>query len=200
MDYIDFLELAECSIQELIHVGNGSFETYREGVETFKSEHPDIIEQYGLTDSELFVMFMMLIKNFDEIQQCASSGKGTLFTQECVRQYDSFLSKIPVSINSTYYRLEKYYNVGYFDRMRKTGQNFVCQHYLTVSSSSSIFKKMGDGVKLYINKRLIGNSKAHDVFKIYNQTGENQINFERGTKFQIDSVDKKNNTVILTEL
>lgn len=200
MEYGAFLELARSSIQECIYVGNGSFETYRENVETFKSEHPDIIKQYGLTESELFVMFMMLIKNFGEIQQCASSGRGTLFTQECVRQYDSFLSKIPVTTNSTFYRLERYYNVGDFDKIRKTGKNFVCQHYLTVSSSSSIFKKMGDGVKLYINKRLIGNSKAHDVFKIYNQTGENQINFERGTKFQIDSVDKKNNTVILTEL
>lgn len=201
IDYNDFLDSAKCSIQERIHVGNGSFETYRENVETFKSEHPDIMEQYGLTESELFVMFMMLIKNYDEIQQqFFPLGISSQFAKECMFQYDSFLSKIPVSTNLTHYRLERYYKISDFERMRKAGQNFVCHHYLTASISISIFKIMGDGVKLYINKRLIGNSKAHDVFKIYNQTGENQINFERGTKFQIDSVDKKNNTVILTEL
>lgn len=100
MEYSDFLELARSSIQESIYGGNDSFGSYRENVETFKTEHPDIIEQYELTESELFVMFMMLIKNYDEIQQCASSGKGTLFVQECVRQYDSFLSKVPVSESS----------------------------------------------------------------------------------------------------
>ena len=84
MEYSAFLELARSSIQGSIYVGNGSYDTYRENVETFKTEHPDIIEQYGLTESELFVMFMMLIKNYDEIQQCASSGNGTQFAKECV--------------------------------------------------------------------------------------------------------------------
>ena len=63
MVYNDFLKLAKSSIQERIYVGEGSFETYRENVETFKTEHPDIIDQNELTESELFVMFMMLIKN-----------------------------------------------------------------------------------------------------------------------------------------
>ena len=46
MEYRDFLELAMGSIKERIHVGNGSFDTYREDVEMFKSDHPDIIDQY----------------------------------------------------------------------------------------------------------------------------------------------------------
>ena len=63
MVYNDFLKLAKSSIQERIYVGEGSLETYRENVETFKTEHPDIIDQNELTESELFVMFMMLTKN-----------------------------------------------------------------------------------------------------------------------------------------
>ena len=202
MDYIDFLELAECSIQERIHVGNGSFETYRVDVETFKSEHPDIIEQYGLTESELFVMFMMLIKNYDEIQQqFFPLGISSQFAKECMFQYDSFLSKIPVSTNLTHYRLERYYKISDFERMRKAGQNFVCHHYLTASSSCAIFKKLGDGLKLYINRPLVDKeSKAHEVYKIFNDSRENQINYERDTKFQIDNVDKNTKTIILTEL
>ena len=105
MVYNDFLKLAKSSIQERISVGEGSFETYRENVETFKTEHPDIIDQNELTESELFVMFMMLTKNYDEIQQCASSGKGSQFAKECVRQFDSFLSKVPRSKSDMFYRV-----------------------------------------------------------------------------------------------
>ena len=34
-------------------------------------EHSDIIRLYNLTEAELFVMFMMLTKNYDKIQQSA---------------------------------------------------------------------------------------------------------------------------------
>lgn len=202
MEYGDFLELAKCSIQERIYVGKGSFSTYEENVESYKSNHSEIIDQYGITESELFVMFMMITKNYDEIQQqFFSSGRSTPFTKECARQYDSFLSKIPVSSSPTHYRLEQYYKVGDFEKLWKFGQCFVCRHYLTVSSSYFIFEKMGDGVKLYINRPIIDkDSKAHEVFKIFNGTNENQINFERNTRFQIDGIDKIKKTVILTEL
>ena len=202
MKYCDFLDLAKHSIQERIHVEKGSFETYRENVDLFKSEHFDIMKQYGLTDSELFVMFMMLIKNYDEIQQqFFPLGKASQFANECMLQYDSFLSKIPVPISPTHYRLERYYKIGDFERMWKTGQNFVCRHYLTASSSHSIFTKFGEGIQLYINRPLINKkSKAHEVFKIFNDTSENQISYERNTKFQIDNIDKNNKTIILTEL
>lgn len=201
MDYNDFLKLAKCSIQERIHVGNGSLGTYIDNVEHFKLDHSDIKKQYGLTDSELFVMFMMLIKNYDEVQQCALTAKGTSFTKECVRLYDSFLSKIPVSTNPIHYRFERYYKISDFEKMSKNGQNFVCQHYLTASSSYTIFKNYGDGVKLYINRPLVDKKpKAHAVFKVYNDTGENQINYERNTTFQIDNVDKNYKTIILTEI
>ena len=73
MEYNDFLDLAEKSMKERIYVGQSSFSTYKEYVDKFKNEHPEIIAQYDLTESELFVMFMMLTKNYDEIQQCASS-------------------------------------------------------------------------------------------------------------------------------
>ena len=85
MEYNDFLDLAERSIKKRIYVGQGSFSIYKECVDKFRNEHPEIIAQYDLTESELFVMFMMLMKNYDEIQQCASSGKGSQFAKECVR-------------------------------------------------------------------------------------------------------------------
>lgn len=202
MDYKDFLDLAQKNIDNTIIIGHGSFEIYKENVESFKAEHPDMVKQYGLTESELFVMFMMLIKNYDEIQQqFFPLGKMSDFSKECMHQYDSFLSKVPVSTSPIYYRLERYYKIGDFERMRKTGQDFVCHHYLTASSSHSIFEKLGDGVKLYINRPLTNKeSKAHEVFNIFNDTKENQVNFERDTKFQIDNVDKNTKTIILTEL
>lgn len=202
MEYKEFLELAENSIQERIYVGDGSFQTYVNAVESFKSNHSEIIDRYDLTESELFVMFMMLTKNYDEIQQqFFPLGKVTSFAKECVRQYDSFLNKVPVSVGPVHYRVDRYYKICDFERMWKLRQTFVCHHYLTVSSSSAIFDKLGDGVKLYINRPIIDkDSKAHKIYEIYNGNGENQVNFERNTRFQIDNVDKLKKVVVLTEL
>lgn len=196
MEYSAFLELARSSIQGSIYVGNGSYDTYRENVETFKTEHPDIIDQYGLTESELFVMFMMLIKNYDEIQQCASSGNGTQFAKECVCQYDSFLSKVPISTNNIFYRADMYTRIENFEKRAF----YTCEHFLTASTSPSIFDNYQNCVKLIINKRIIGNSKAHDVFGVFEINGEKQVNFERNTKFQINNIDKTNKIVELTEI
>ena len=196
MVYNDFLKLAKNSIQERIYVGEGSFETYRENVETFKTEHPDIIDQNELTESELFVMFMMLTKNFDEIQQCASSGKGSQFAKECVRLFDSFLSKVPRSKSGMFYRVDQYQRI----------ENFIntsiydCNHYLTVSTNNSVLENYQYGVKFVIHRRLIGKTKAHDVFVVNNVNNEFQVNFERNTRFEVNSLDKKNKIVELTEL
>ena len=196
MVYNDFLKLAKSSIQERIYVGEGSLETYRENVETFKTEHPDIIDQNELTESELFVMFMMLTKNYYEIQQCASSGKGSQFAKECVRQFDSFLSKVPRSKSDMFYRVDQYQRI----------ENFIntsiydCNHYLTVSTNSSVLENYQYGVKFVIHRRLIGKTKAHDVFVVNNVNNEFQVNFERNTRFEVNSLDKKNKIVELTEL
>lgn len=196
MEYNDFLDLAERSIKKRIYVGQGSFSIYKECVDKFRNEHPEIIAQYDLTESELFVMFMMLMKNYDEIQQCASSGKGSQFAKECVRQFDSFLSKVPRSKSDMYYRVDQYQRI----------ENFIntsiydCNHYLTVSTNSSVLENYQDGVKFVIHRRLIGRTKAHDVFVVNNVNNEFQVNFERNTRLEVNSLDKKNKIVVLTEL
>ena len=196
MEYSAFLKLARSSIKERIYVRNGSFETYRENVETFKAEHPNIIEQYGLTESELFVMFMMLIKNYDEVQQYASSRRETKFAKECVRLYDSFLKKVPVSTSSVLFRVDKYQHIDNFVKM----SIYVCECYLTASTNQVVFNGFQNGIKFVINKRFAGTTKAHEVFKIFNANDEFQVNFERNTRFRVDGIDKKDKVVFLTEL
>ena len=196
MDYNEFLDLAQKDIQNSIITGEGSFETYRVDVETFKSEHPDIMKQYGLTESELFVMFMMLIKNSDEIQQCASSGNGTPFAKECVRQYDSFLSKVPISDNAIFYgldpsdRVENYVNISTFNYKR----------YMIASTRQSIFDNLKNGVKYIINKRRIDKTKAHEVMWWNDANNTKTICFERNTKFEVNRLDRINKLIELTEL
>ena len=114
MEYKEFLELAKSSIKKRIYVGQGSFSSYMEYVGKFKNEYEGIIARYDLNESELFVMFMMLTKNFDEIQQCASSGKGSQFAKECVRLFDSFLSKVPRSKSDMFYRVDQYQRIENF--------------------------------------------------------------------------------------
>lgn len=196
MEYNDFLDLAEKSMKERIYVGQSSFSTYKEYVDKFKNEHPEIIAQYDLTESELFVMFMMLTKNYDEIQQCASSGRGASFAKECVRQFDSFLSKVPRSNSYMFYRVDKNQRIENF--INKS--TYDCNHYLTASTICPDFKNYQNEVKFVICRRLIGETKAHEVFKICNANNEFQVNFERNTKFEIDYVDKNDKSVRLIEL
>lgn len=196
MEYNDFLDLAKMSMQERIYVGKSSFSTYKEYVDKFKNEHPKIIGRYDLIESELFVMFMMLTKNYDEIQQCASAGKGSQFAKECVRLFDSFLSKVPRSNNYMFYRVDKYQRIENF--INKSAYD--CNHYLTASTICPDFKNYQNEVKFVICRRLIGKTKAHEVFKICNANNEFQVNFERNTRFKIDYVDKKDKIVRLIEL
>lgn len=196
MEYKVFLELAQSSIKNRIYVGESSFDAYRENVETFISKHSDIIKQYDLKKSELFVMFMMLTKNYDEIQQCALSGSGTLFDKECVRLFDSFLSKVPRSNSYMFYRVDKYQRIENF--INKNTYNY--NNYLTASTICPDSKNYQTEVKFVICRRLIGETKAHEVFKICNVNNEYQVNFERNTKFEIDYVDKNNKSVRLIEL
>ena len=196
MEYNDFLDLAGRSIKKRIYVGQGSFSIYKECVDKFRNEHPEIIAQYDLTKSELFVMFMMLTKNYDEIQQCASSGRGASFAKECVRQFDSFLSKVPRSNSYMFYRVDKNQRIENF--INKS--TYDCNHYLTASTICPDFKNYQKEVKFVICRRLIGETKAHEVFKICNANNEFQVNFERNTKFEIDYVDKNDKSVRLIEL
>ena len=196
MEYNDFLDLAGRSIKKRIYVGQGSFSIYKECVDKFRNEHPEIIAQYDLTKSELFVMFMMLTKNYDEIQQCASSGRGASFAKECVRQFDSFLSKVPRSNSYMFYRVDKNQRIENF--INKS--TYDCNHYLTASTICPDFKNYQNEVKFVICRRLIGETKAHEVFKICNANNEFQVNFERNTKFEIDYVDKNDKSVRLIEL
>lgn len=196
MTYTDFWDLAQKNIHNTIVTGSGSFETYREYVETFKSEHSDIIEKYSLTESELFVMFMMLIMNIDEIQQCAFSGNGTPFAKECVRQYDSFLSKAPISDSPLFYgldtseRVENYVNIS----------TFKYKKYMIASTRQSIFDNFKNGVKYIINKRRIDKTKAHKVMWWNDANNTKTICFERNTKFEVNRLDRINKLIELTEL
>jgi hypothetical protein len=139
---------------------------------------------------------MMLIKNYDEIQRCASSGTGTSFAKECIKLFDTFLSKIPVSTSAVFYGVDKKQHIDNFINM----PIYVCDCYLTASINHIVFQKFRNGVKFVINRRLIGTTKAHEVFKIYNAKNVFQVNFERNTRFRVDGIDKKDKVVFLTEL
>lgn len=197
MDYNVFLELAKSSLQERVYVGESTFQTYKEYVESFKSDRSDIIDKYGITESELFVMFMMLIKNESDIQeQFYSGGKSNLFTKECASLFDSFLNKMPRTTSSILYGVIKHLRIDSFI-MKSV---YDCAHYLLVSKYQSIINPNQNGVNLIINKRLIGESRAHDLFELYDPKDEKLICYERNTRFQIDNIDKDNKTVLLTEL
>lgn len=198
MEYVDFLRLAETYLPNRVFVGKGnaSLETYKDCVTTLKKDNSGIVAQYGLTDSELFVMFMMTMKNYSDIQeQFFFTDNANPFTKACATIYDSFLEKMPRSSSRTFYRRESYYQMGTF----RKGCLFRCKHFLTASTSREIFDKRKDGIKLVIDKRIIGETNAHEIFSVFNGSNEFQVNFERETIFRVDEIDIKGNKVYLIE-
>jgi hypothetical protein len=95
-----------------------------------------------------------------------------------------------------FYRVDQYQRIENFIN----NSTYDCNHYLTASTICPDFKNYQNEVKFVICRRLIGKTKAHEVFKICNANNEFQVNFERNTRFKIDYVDKKDKTVRLIEL
>ena len=105
--------------------------------------------------------------------------------EELFKVLNSVVLKAPQSKSSPLYR-----SCVREDRIDfKQEDIFTVPHNLTCTDKSW---KRADTKNVYIIEPLKdGKTKAHNVYEIYNRTGEYQVNFTRGTSFKITKVIKK---------
>lgn len=173
------------------------------GITNFNSEvlanvYPkkkDILDSYGVTKCELFALIMLEGFFSDDIQRPLVFGlKTNSFIERCISYFDSLLSKTPKTSSVVLYRQDHFNSVEYYKELQNKGKNYICSSFLTASTDDYDNSR---SVKLVINPKLDGKTKAHDVYRILNH-GENnkgeipeyQINFERNAEFEITSIDQ----------
>ena len=149
------------------------------------------VDLFNVNDVELLCLILLERNAFSILQ----SGNNTPFQKIWERNMDSLLKKIPVCHKKVIYRNHKYCNIEEIKKLYQEDNHYKVNHYLTCSKE---FLSMG-GYKLkFIIHPLPRNSKAHNVYMLYN-FGRNkkggkpewQIEFERGTEFEIESIKQK---------
>ena len=95
---------------------------------------------------------------------------------------DSVIAKAPLFTGNTLYRFTKDDKVDF-----EIGDTYAPSHSLTTTTDDW----EQDKDTYVITPLPIGATKAHSLYLIYNN-GENQVNFERGAKFQVTDIKKRN--------
>lgn len=180
------------------------------GITNFNSEvlanvYPkkkDILDNYGVTKCELFALIMMEGFFPECIQRPLVFGlKTNSFIERCISYFDSLLSKAPKTSSIVLYRQDHFNSVEYYKELYNKGKHYICSSFLTASTDDYDNSR---GVKLVINPKLDGKTKAHDVYRIMNHgedikgaIPENQVNFERNAEFEITGIDEKPNIPVV---
>lgn len=162
----------------------------------------EILENYGITKVEYFVLLMLEGFFSGDIQRPLVYGQApNAFIKNCIANFDSLLVKTPQTSAGIIYRQDHYNSLEYYENLQKMGKLYVCPCFLTASTDDYDNSR---NVKLVITPKVNGETKAHDVYKIYNHgediqgaLPENQINFERNTEFKITSIDKSKNIPVV---
>lgn len=168
------------------HISNFSFVV----LEKVLSEKKDLMQQYGITDCELYVLLLLVGFHADAIQIVSENAKN--FTEKCRFYLNSLLSKTPQTKSEELYRQEELYRID-LKRMKYYQENgipYTHPCYLTTSTDDYDNKDC----KFIITPLKNGKTKGHDVFVIYNHGEqcpypENQVEFELGAKFMIDKIE-----------
>lgn len=173
------------------------------GITNFNSEvlanvYPkkkNILDSYGVTKCELFALIMLEGFFSGDVQRPLVFGlKTNSFIERCISYFDSFLSKTPKTSSIVLYRQDHFNSVEYYKDLRNKGKTYICSSFLTASTDDYANSR---SVKLVINPKLEGKTKAHDVYRIMNHgedikeaISENQVNFERNAEFEIMGIDE----------
>lgn len=155
----------------------------------------DLLNKYGITKSEYFVLLMLEGFFSGDVQRPLVYGKVLNdFIKKCIGNFDSLLVKTPKTSSLVIYRQDHYNSLDFYEKLQKEGMHYVCPCFLTASTDDYDNSR---NVKLLITPKVKDETIAHDVYKIINHgediqgaLPENQINFERNAEFEITGIDK----------
>ena len=145
-----------------------------------------ITNMYGLTEQEILSIVMLEGFEYRLIQDAAfNNAPTTPFTSKLIKLLDSAINKAPKTLHQVLYRQDSYYS-----GVPKEGETIQIAGFWTTSVED--FDNTND--KKWIIKPLPPEeTKAHDIYKIYNHgdehgNGELQVEYERNTTFKIEKI------------
>lgn len=143
-------------------------------------------ESYGLSDVEVVVLRCFLGNMSVYFREDTYIGFDSIpeVAREMQLILDSVISKAPTHQEGTVlYRFLKEHDQHEFN----VGDIFQPSHSVTCTTN----KWNQDEYTYIITPLSTEATKAHDLYKICNHGNENQVNFEKGTKFKVTKVEPK---------
>lgn len=156
--------------------------------------------EYGLTIAERVLLFMYYAKDSGKFRDDYYYDKANMpeVITAMFEGLNNLVQKAPQNKDSILYRFCCYEEPKNF----KVGEVVTFPYNLTCTNNNW---NQGDLKNVYVIIPLPnGETKAHNLFEIYNHAGENQVDFLRGTTFKVTKVENtkgsKYKKYYLTEL
>lgn len=153
------------------------------------------LDLFSVNEVELLSLILLERNAYKVLQSGLLTSSENEFIKIWEDNMDSLLSKIPVTHRKTIYRNDQYCDICYLKTLFENQKTYKVNHYLTCSKE---FLPMGNcKVKLIIHPHRLC-TRAHSVYMLYNFGRNNknckpewQIEYEKGTEFQINSINQK---------
>lgn len=166
--------------------------------ELILSKSRNRLDLFGINEVELLCLVLLERNAFELLQSDISKSEKKDFQTIWEQNMDSLLTKVPSTHKKVIYRNDRYCDIDYLKKLFKENKRYKVNHFFTCSKE---FLQIGGDCEIkFIIHPLRNNSKAHNVYMLYN-FGRNrkgakpewQIEFERGTEFIIKSLKQKGN-------
>lgn len=169
---------------------NGKIQRYYDGIKGYIGNE----EKYELTEAERVVLRMFCGDMPCYFRDDYYHGTVPEIAEELFKVLSSLVLKAPQSKSSLLRRYCKPQDKTDFCE----GDIFTVAHCLTCTEDDW---KQEDSKNVYIIEPLKdGNTKAHNLYEIYNHYDEKQVNFTRGTSFKITEVITQKNGLKLIHM
>ena len=179
----DILEMTCKGIDDKCYfLSEGIFSSYLESLDSQWGNE----EAYNLTQGQRLMLRLFYAKDSALFRDDYYNGVICDVVQNMFDTLNSAIEKAPQNSDEVLYRFCKDYDKTDFD----VGQVVLFKHNLTCTNEHW---EQDEIKNVYIITPLSnGQTKAHNLFKIYNHGGENQVNFLRGTSFYVTKIDNPN--------
>lgn len=176
-------EMSEIGINDRLNfLADGVISKY---TEYLKGGYIENEEQYQLTDAERVMLKMLYCQHSDLFRDDYYYEGIPEVVQNMFDTLDSVVSKAPLNSDSLLYRFCHDNELADF----QVGEIVRFPHSLTCTNFDW---HQDDEKNVYLVTPLSnGRTRAHNLFEIYEHGDEKQVNFLRGTSFEVTQIEKR---------
>lgn len=185
LDYDEEFGCMTCKSYPDDFLQEGWMNKYAQGLHS--KEVMDVIKRYNLSDIEVLIMlcFYCNLSQYFRDDAYLKFGEVPEVAIEMQIVLESFIKKAPKHKEGVLYRFLNSYDVTDF----KEGDLFEPSYSLTTTNEDWEQDK-----DVYVISPLpVELTSAYDIYRIYNHNEENQVNFLKGTKFEVTKIEIKAN-------